>query len=54
MVTFPDADTQKACWAKFVAAPEWKKMSTDPAYADTVIGPKITNIELVATGSSQI
>lgn len=54
MVTFPDADTQKACWAKFMAAPEWDKLKSDPAYADTVIGPKITNIEMKAMPSSQI
>jgi hypothetical protein len=54
MVTFPDAATQKACWDKFMAAPEWDKLKNDAAYADTVIGPKITNLVLVATPSSQV
>jgi len=52
MVGFDDSAAQKAAWDKFVKHPEWKKMSSDPYYKDTV--SHITNIVLRPTASSQI
>lgn len=52
MIGFADADAQKAGWAKFIAHPDWKKMSGDPAYKDTV--SNITNLVLKPASSSQI
>lgn len=52
MLSFEDKDAQKAAWAKFLGSPEWKKMSGDPQYKDTV--SRITNIELTPTEYSQV
>jgi len=52
MLAFDDEAAQKAAWAKFIAHPEWKKMSSDPQYKDTV--SNITNILLRPTPYSQI
>ena len=52
MITFPDTDTQKAAWDKFKSSPEWKKLSGDPQYKDTV--SNITNLELRPTSYSQV
>jgi hypothetical protein len=52
MVGFDDVDSQKKAWSTFVERPEWKKMSTDPYYSDTV--SNITNLVLRPSASSQI
>jgi len=52
MIGFDDPDAQKAAWKKFMAHPDWKKISRDPAYRDTV--SRITNIVLRPTAYSQV
>jgi hypothetical protein len=52
MLTFADTDVQKAAWAKFKDSPEWKKLSGDPQYKETV--SNITNLELKPTSYSQV
>jgi len=52
MLTFADTDVQKAAWDKFKDSPEWKKLSGDPQYKDTV--SNITNLELQPTSYSQV
>ncbi len=52
MVGFDDTDAQKKAWGTFGGHPEWKKMSTDPYYKDTV--SNITNLVLRPTAASQI
>ncbi len=52
MVGFDNADAQKKAWDTFVKHPKWKKMSSDPYYADTV--SNITNLLLRPSVSSQI
>jgi hypothetical protein len=52
MVGFDDTDAQKKAWGAFIKRPEWKKISTDPYYADTV--SNITNLVLKPSASSQI
>jgi hypothetical protein len=52
MVSFADVAEQKACWAKFINSPEWKKLSGDPQYKETV--SNITNLELKPTSYSQV
>ena len=52
MVGFDDTAAQKAAWGTFGKHPEWKKMSSDPYYKDTV--SNITNLVLKPTMASQI
>lgn len=52
MLAFDDAEAQKAGWDKFRDHPDWKRLSGDPAYADTVTD--ITNLVLRPTPASQI
>ncbi len=52
MVGFDDLDTQKTAWDTFVNHPEWKKISGDPYYKDTV--SNITNLILRPASSSQM
>ena len=52
MVGFDDTAAQKSAWDKFVKHPEWKKMSTDSYYKDTV--SNITNLVLKPSSCSQI
>ncbi len=52
MVGFDDTDAQKKAWGAFGSHPEWKKMSSDPYYKDTV--SNITNLVLRPTAASQI
>lgn len=54
MLAFKNMDEQKAAWQKFVAHPEWKKLSQMPEYADKTILSNITNLPLVAAEYSQI
>jgi len=52
MVGFASAEAQKAAWDAFRVHPEWKKMSSDPYYKNTV--SNITNLVLKPTAASQI
>jgi hypothetical protein len=52
MLGFDDADAHKKAWETFIKHPEWKKMSSDPYYEDTV--SNITNLVLRPSASSQI
>ncbi len=52
MLTFPDMAAKDANWKKFIGHPEWKKLSKDPEYKDTV--SNITNVMLKPAGCSQI
>ncbi len=52
MLGFEDWDAKNKAWAAFVSSPEWKELSGDPQYKDTV--SNITDILLKPTGYSQI
>lgn len=52
MVGFDDDKAREAAWNAFRADPEWKKLSGDPAYKDTV--SNITNLVLRPVDGSQI
>lgn len=52
MVGFDNADAQKAAWDAFMQHDEWKKMSSDPYFSDTV--SNITNLVLKPAKGSQI
>ncbi len=52
MLSFDDMDALKKNWETFVKHPEWKRISSDPQYADTV--SNITNILLRPAACSQI
>lgn len=52
MVTFSDMEDQKKSWKNFVDDPEWKQLSGQPEYANTV--SNITKVFLVPAPFSQI
>lgn len=52
MLVFDDLTHRDAMWNVFRVDPEWKKISSDPQYKDTV--SNITDIILRPTGYSQI
>jgi hypothetical protein len=52
MLSAENRDAHKEHWGKFGKHPTWKKMSSDPQYADTV--SKITNHFLAPAACSQI
>jgi hypothetical protein len=52
MLVFADLAERDKNWAVFSSSPEWKKLSADPAYKDTV--SNITDIILKPTSYSQI
>jgi len=52
MLTFPDMAAKDAGWKKFIGHPQWKTLSKDPEYKDTV--SHITNIMLAPAACSQI
>ncbi len=54
MLVFPDQATREKNWARFVADPEWKKLSTTPGYTDAEIVADIHNVLLRPTAYSQI
>jgi hypothetical protein len=54
MLTFNDIDELNANWAKFVADPDWKKLSTSPRYAYESIVSNISNLILNPLSASQI
>jgi hypothetical protein len=54
MLSFTDIDELNANWAKFVADPDWKKLSTSPRYAYESIVSNISNLILNPLSASQI
>lgn len=52
MLAFDDEQALKKAWDAFRADPDWKKLSKDPAYKDSV--SNITNLILRPTAASQI
>ena len=52
MVAFEDEPAQKKAWDTFRADPEWKKLSGDQTYKDTV--SNITNLILRPAAGSQV
>jgi hypothetical protein len=52
MLGFDDSEAQEEGWKKFLNDPEWKKLSSNPYYEDTV--SNITNLALRPAASSQI
>jgi len=54
MLAFKSMDEQKAAWSKFVAHPDWKRLSAMPEYSDKAILCGITNLQLVAADYSQV
>jgi hypothetical protein len=54
MLAFKSKEEQDAAWKKFIAHPEWKRLSKMPEYSDKAILSGITNLQLVAADYSQI
>lgn len=54
MLAFKDKDAEKAAWGRFIAHPDWKRLSGMAEYADKAILSGITNLSLVAADYSQI
>jgi hypothetical protein len=52
MITFDDMKAHDDNWKKFIDHPDWKKLSADPKYADTV--SKIIRTFLKPEDCSQI
>jgi hypothetical protein len=52
MVVFPDWATREKSWETFRNHPDWKKLSADPKYADTV--SNITDLILRPTAYSRV
>jgi hypothetical protein len=52
MITCNSMEERDKGWAAFVADPEWKKLVSNPAYANTI--SKISNTFLVPTSYSQV
>lgn len=52
MLTFPDMAARDAAWATFIADPDWKALSADQQYRDTVSA--ISDIILRPTPFSQV
>jgi len=54
MLSFTDIDELNACWAKFGADPDWKKLSASPRYSYEAIVSNISNLILNPLSASQI
>ena len=54
MLSFTDIDELNAGWAKFVADPDWKKLSASPRYSYEAIVSNISNQILNPLSASQI
>ncbi len=54
MLSFTDIDELNACWAKFSADPDWKKLSASPRYSYEAIVSNISNLVLNPLSASQI
>lgn len=54
LVTFPDLAARQQNFGKFIADPEWKKLSTAPEYSATELVTTISNVILTPAPYSQI
>jgi hypothetical protein len=54
MLSFADTAELEACWDKFRADADWKKLSTSPRYASDQLVTNITNLTLSPLTCSQI
>ncbi|MGA8230770.1 MAG: NIPSNAP family protein [Candidatus Acidiferrales bacterium] len=55
MLSFPDMASLELAWEKFVADPEWKKLSSDPKFnLDPPLVSNITSLVLRPLGCSQV
>jgi hypothetical protein len=54
MLTFDDLAAKDAHWKAFGSDPQWKKISSVPAYADALLVSKITSTLLAPAAFSQI
>jgi len=54
MLVFDGLEQRTANWARFVADPDWKKLSTTPGYTNPEAVSNISNIFLQPAGYSQI
>lgn len=54
MLSFASMSEMEAGWARFVASPEWKAMSTSPRYSSEELVSNITNLILRPLACSQI
>lgn len=54
MITFDDLDAKAAHWKAFGSDPEWKKVSSNPDYADAKLVSHITSTLLQPTAASQV
>jgi len=54
MLAFDSPEERDKNWARFVADPDWKKLSTTPGYTDAEIVSSISNVLLRPTPYSQI
>ena len=54
MLSFADTAELEACWDKFRADADWKKLSTSPRYASDQLVTNITNLTLSPLACSQI
>ena len=54
MLGFKNMDEEKAAWKRFLAHPDWKKLSAMPEYADKNILCGITNLSLIPAEYSQV
>jgi hypothetical protein len=52
MTVYDDAASRDAAWKRFVAHPDWKKLSSDPQYQNTV--SKIHKLDLLPRPYSQL
>lgn len=52
MTVYDDAASRDAAWKRFIAHPDWKKLSSDPQYANTV--SKIHKLDLLPRPYSQL
>src|ERR1051326_3757037 len=54
MLVFDDMAAREKNWGRFVADPDWKKLSSTPGYTDAEIVSNISNVFLRPTPYSQI
>lgn len=54
MLGFKSMDEQKAAWARFLAHPDWKRLSGMAEYSDKAILCGITNLAVVPAEYSQV
>lgn len=54
MLSFPDLAEMDAMWTKFMADPEWKKLSGSAKYSFEAIVSNVSNLVLKPAGFSQV